>query len=336
MTGENLPLSVLDLAPVASGSTPSAALRQTVDLARLAERLGYTRYWFAEHHNIPSVASSSPEVLIGHVASATGRIRVGSGGIMLPNHAPLRIAEAFHTLEALHPGRIDLGLGRAPGTDPVASQALRPFDAEQFPAQLAEMLALSRKTMPEDNPFHTVRVIPDDVELPPIWLLGSSGASARLAGALGLGYSFARHFSPTPPGPALDAYRLSFQPSARFPEPHVILAVSVVCAETDEEAEYQAATLDLSWLRLRSGRLGPLPSPEEARAYPYTPMERESVRAYRALHFVGSPAKVRAEIEAVVEETGVDEIMVATTIHGHRERLRSYELVAEAFGILNR
>ncbi|HSG38157.1 MAG TPA: LLM class flavin-dependent oxidoreductase [Thermoanaerobaculia bacterium] len=332
----SLPLSVLDLAPVASGSSPSQALRQTVELARLAERLGYTRYWFAEHHNIPSVASSSPEVLIGHVASATERIRVGSGGIMLPNHAPLRIAEAFHTLEALHPGRIDLGLGRAPGTDPVASQALRPFDAEQFPAQLAEMLALSRKTLPEDNPFHTVRVIPDDVELPPVWLLGSSGASARLAGVLGLGYSFARHFSPTPPGPALDAYRLSFQPSARFPKPHVILAVSVVCAETDEGAEHQAWTLDLAWLRLRSGRLGPLPSPEEARAYPYTPMEREAVRAYRALHFVGGPAKVRAEIEAVVEETGVDEVMVATTIHGHRERLRSYELVAEAFGILNR
>ena len=328
-----LPLSVLDLAPVASGSTPSQALRQTVDLARLAERLGYTRYWFAEHHNIPSVASSSPEVLIGHVASATERIRVGSGGIMLPNHAPLRIAEAFHTLEALHPGRIDLGLGRAPGTDPVASQAMRPFDAEQFPAQLNEMLALSRGEIPKDNPFHTVRVIPDDVELPPVWLLGSSGASARLAGVLGLGYSFARHFSPTPPEPAIEAYRLSFQPSTQFPEPHVILAISVICAETDEQAEYLAWTVDLTWLRLRTGRLEPLPSPEEAMAYPYTPQERAAVHTYRALHFIGSPATVRTQIEALVKETGVNEIMVTSTIHGHRERLRSYELLAEAFDL---
>ena len=241
-----LPLSVLDLAPIASGSTPSQAFRNTVDLARLADRLGYTRYWLAEHHGLPSVASSAPEILIEHVASATPRIRVGSGGIMLPNHAPLRIAEAFHTLEALHPGRIDLGIGRAPGSDPATSQAMRPFDSEQFPAQIVEMLSLSRGSFPEDHPFRTVRVIPDDVELPPIWLLASSGATARLAGSMGLGYSFARHFSPTPPGPAILAYRESFRPSAQFPEPHVILGVSVVCAETDEKADYLAWTLDLT------------------------------------------------------------------------------------------
>ncbi|HEX7182881.1 MAG TPA: LLM class flavin-dependent oxidoreductase [Thermoanaerobaculia bacterium] len=329
-----LSLSVLDLAPVASGSTASEALRATVDLARLAERLGYTRYWFAEHHNIPSVASSSPEVLIGHVASATERIRVGSGGIMLPNHAPLRVAEAFHTLEALHPGRIDLGIGRAPGTDQATLQALRPFDAEQFPAQLAELLALSRGDIPEDHPFRSVRVVPDDVELPPIWLLGSSGASARLAGTLGLGYSFARHFSPTPPAPAIRAYRESFQPSAQLREPHAILAVSVVCAETDERAEHLAWTLDLAWVRLQSGRLGPLPSPEEAMSYPYTPQERAVADHYRALHFIGNPIKVRAQIETLVEETGVDEVMVATTVHSHEERLRSYELLAQAFGLI--
>jgi luciferase family oxidoreductase group 1 len=328
-----LPLSVLDLAPVGSGTRPSEALRRTVELARLAERLGYTRYWFAEHHNIPSVASSSPEVLIGHVASATRRIQVGSGGIMLPNHAPLRIAEAFHTLEALHPGRVNLGIGRAPGSDPVASQAMRPFDAEQFPAQLTEMLALSRGAFPEDHPFRSVRVIPDDVELPPIWLLGSSGATARLAGSLGMGYSFARHFSPTPPQPAIQAYRESFQPSAQFPEPHVILGTSVICAETDERAEHLAWTLDLTWLRLRQGSPGPLPTPEEARAYPYTPQERAALHTYRSLHVIGGPATVRARLEALVAETGVDEVMVTSTIHSHEERLRSYELLAGAFGL---
>jgi luciferase family oxidoreductase group 1 len=328
-----LPLSVLDLAPIGSGSTPSQALRGTVDLARLADRLGYTRYWFAEHHNLPSVASSAPEVLIGHVASATSRIRVGSGGMMLPNHVPLQMAETFQTLEALHSGRIDLGLGRAPGTDPATLQALRPFDAEQFPSLLAELLALSRREIPADHPLGAVRVIPDDVELPPIWLLGSSGATARLAGSLGLGYSFARHFSPTPPEPAIRAYRESFQPSKQFPEPHAILAVSVVCAETEERARHLAWTLDLSWVRLRSGRLGPLPTPEEAKAYPYTPQERAAIHDYRELHIVGSPATVRARIEALLEDVQVEEVMVSSMIHSQEERLRSYELVAEAFGL---
>jgi luciferase family oxidoreductase group 1 len=322
-----LPLSVLDLAPVSAGSTPSEALRNTLELARLADRLGYARYWFAEHHNIPSVASSSPEVLIEHVASATERIRVGSGGIMLPNHTPLRVAETFHTLEALHPGRIDLGLGRAPGTDPATLQVLRPFDSEQYPAQIAEMLALSR------GDFGSVRVIPDDVELPPIWLLGSSGGSARLAGSLGFGYSFARHFSSNPPEPALRLYRDSFKPSAHFPEPRIILGIAVVCAETDERAEYLASTLDLSWVRLQTGRLAPLASPEEATAYPYTPQERALAQTYRARTFIGGPAKVRADIEAVVEETGVDEVIISTMMYGHQDRLRSYELLAEAFGL---
>src|SRR5690606_6343741 len=194
---------VLDVAPVAAGSTVSQALRNTVELARLAERLGYTRFWLAEHHGMPSIASSSPEVLIAHVAALTERIRVGSGGIMLPNHAPLRIAEAFRTLEALHPGRIDLGIGRAPGTDRVTSSALRPFDAERFPEQLTEMLSMVRRDFSEDHPFHRVRVVPDDVPLPPLWLLGSSGASAAFAGRLGLGYGFASHFSPASPLPAI-------------------------------------------------------------------------------------------------------------------------------------
>lgn len=329
----SLPLSVLDLAPVGSGTTAADALRRTTDLARLADRLGYTRIWYAEHHGMPSVASSSPEILIGHVASATERIRVGAGGIMLPNHVPLLVAEAFQTLEALHPGRIDLGLGRAPGTDPATIQAIRPFDAELFPQQIAELLALSRGDFPASHPFHGVHAVPAGVALPPIWLLGSSGASARLAGSLGTGYSFAHHFSPTPPGPAIAAYREAFTPSPHFPRSHVILGVAVVCADTQTRAEHLAATLDLMWLRLRRGEYAPLPSPDEALAYPYTPAERAAVAGRRALVAVGTPAVVRAHVEALVGETGADEVMITTTIHDPAERLHSHELVAGAFGL---
>jgi len=329
----SVPLSVLDIAPIPSGSTGSATLRRVLDLARLADRLGYARYWFAEHHSMPAIASSAPEVLIAHVAAGTERIRVGSGGIMLPNHVPLKLAEAFHTLEALHPGRIDLGIGRAPGTDPMASRALRAFDAEHFSAHLAELLAFSSGEFPEDHPFRGVQVVPSDVALPPVWLLGSSGASARLAGSLGMGYGFASHFSPAPAAPALRAYREHFEPSERFPEPHAVLAVSVVCAETDERARHLAASMDLMWVQLRTNRLGPLPSPEEALAYPYTPQERAALAPYRALSVVGSPSAVRDRIEALAEEAGADEVMVTTNVHSHAERLRSYELLAEAFAM---
>src|ERR1043166_4200942 len=194
-----------------------------------------------------SIASSAPEILIEHIAAATTRIRVGSGGIMLPNHTPLRVAEAFHTLEALHPGRIDLGIGRAPGTDPATSRALRPFDAEQFPEQVHEMRSLSGRAFPAGHPFASIRVVPDDVKLPPIWVLASSGATAAFAGVMGFGYGFARHFSQAPPRPPIDAYRASFKPSPEFPRPHVILGVAVVCAPTDEEADYLATSTDLAW-----------------------------------------------------------------------------------------
>ena len=330
------PLSVLDLASVGSGSTPKDALRNTTELAQLADRLGYTRFWLAEHHSMPGIASSAPEILIGHVASATERIRVGSGGVMLPNHVPLMLAERFHTLEALHPGRIDLGIGRAPGTDPATVRALRPFDAEQFPEQLVELITLSRGAYGDDHPFRSIRVIPDDVTLPPIWLLGSSGASARLAGSLGMGYSFASHFSPGPPGPALRAYRENFQPSKQFPGPHAILAVSVVCAETEERADFLTRSMDLAWVRLMRGEYGRLPSPEVATAYRYTPHEQAVVRARRALQINGTPETVRAQIESEVQETGANEVMVTSMIHNHVERMRSYELLAESFGLSRR
>src|SRR2546426_1166290 len=326
-----LRLSVLDLVPVGSGSTPAGALRNSVELARLADRLGYARYWFAEHHGMPGIASSAPEILIEHIASATVRIRVGSGGIMLPNHAPLRVAEAFHTLETLHPGRIDLGIGRAPGTDPLTSRALRPFDAEQFPEQLTEMLALSRGAFPAEHPFRAVRVVPGGVPLPPIWVLGSSGASARLAGSLGLGYAFARHFSPVPPEPAVAAYRESFRPSAQFPRPHVILGVSVIAADTDARADYLARSTDLVWVRFQHGEFGQLPSAGEASEYAYTSQERAIAIGNRERHFIGSPSTVAGRIREIVRTTGADEVIVTSMIHDHEERLHSYELLAAEF-----
>jgi luciferase family oxidoreductase group 1 len=241
------------------------------------------------------------------------------------------VAEVFHTLEALHPGRIDLGIGRAPGTDPAASRALRPFDAEQFPDQLRELQALSARSFPPGHPFESIRVIPDDVALPPIWVLASSGATAALAGSLGLGYGFARHFSPAPPGPPIRAYRDHFKPSARFPKPHVILGVAVICAPTDKEADYLASSTDLAWVRRHSNQFAPLPSPEEAVSYPYTPQDRAVVEANRLRHIVGTPAGVATVLGHLAEDTGADELMVTTMIFGRDERLRSYELLAQAW-----
>jgi luciferase family oxidoreductase group 1 len=324
-----IPLSVLDLVPVRSGSTTGDALREAVELAQLAERLGYVRYWFAEHHGMASIASSAPEILIEHIASATSRIRVGSGGIMLPNHTPLRVAEVFQTLEALHPDRIDLGMGRAPGTDPATSRALRPFDGEQFPHQVHELLALSRQAFPPDHPFASVRVVPGDVKLPPIWVLASSGATAAFAGSLGLGYAFARHFSPNSPLPAIRAYRDAFCPSAEFPAPHVIVGVSVICAPTDEEAEYLATSTDLAWVRLHRREFSlPLPSPDEASRYPYTAQDRVIVDANRLRHFIGTPLRVVSLVRELARETQADEIMVTSGLYGKAERFRSYELLA--------
>lgn len=330
----SFPLSVLDLVPVPEGGSAAEALRRTVETAQHAERLGYARYWFAEHHGMPSVASAVPEILIGHVASATTRIHVGAGGIMLPNHAPLKVAELFRTLAALHPGRIDLGLGRAPGSDGLASRALHASDGHEFPAQLTELQAFGgTRAFPASHPYRAIQPMPGDAPLPPIWLLGSSGASAQWAGSLGLGYSFASHFSPTPAGPAFRAYRDSFQPSAAFPRPHAVLGLAAVCAETEEEADYLAATMDLAWLRIRRGEFLPLPSPETALAYPYSAQEREVLREYRSRTLVGTPAQLRAGIEQRVRDSGADEVMITSNLHDHAARLRSYELLAQAFTV---
>ena len=328
-------LSVLDVSPVSSGSNGAQALRNTLELAQLADRLGYERYWLAEHHNLATIASSAPEVMIGHVANVTERIRIGAGGIMLPNHAPLKVAETFRVLEALHPGRIDLGIGRAPGTDPVTATALRRSDdglgADDFPERFGELLAFSGDGFPKDHPFRSVVAMPSDIELPPIWLLGSSGYSATAAGKMGLGYAFASHFSPADPAPAMRAYRESFEPSKDFVRPSAILAVAVICGETEEHAQRLASSMELAWVRMRSGKPGPLPSPEEAMGYPYTLAERRLADAYRTMQVIGDPSTVRTRIEELAERTMADEVMVTTNVYDHAERLGSYERLAAAF-----
>ena len=321
------PLSVLDLAPVATGSTVGEALRNSLDLAQQVERLGYRRHWVAEHHNMPGIASSAPAVLIAHLASVTTTLRVGSGGVMLPNHQPLVVAEQFGMLEALHPGRIDLGIGRAPGTDQVTAFALRrSFDpaADDLPTQLRELLAFFSGTIPR------ITAVPGAGHMPAIWLLGSSDFSARLAGELGLPFSFAHHFMPQNTLPALEIYRHSFTPSATLAEPYAMVGVAVVCAETDEHARRIHEPAKLAFLRLRSGRPSTLPSPEEAAGYEYSPDERLFVDDWTPSHIVGSPGTVRKELLGLQERTAADELILTTNVYNHAERLRSYELVAEA------
>ncbi len=329
LAGAPVPLSVLDLATVAEGSTPRRALEETTVLARVAERLGYRRFWVAEHHGMPAVASSAPAVLLAHLAAATASIRVGSGGVMLPNHAPLVIAEQFGTLEALHPGRVDLGIGRAPGTDHRTARALRrtaDLGAERFPDDLVELIGYFTGAV--EHPV----AMPGLGVLPEIWLLGSSLFSAELAGLLGLPFAFAHHFSPRFTEPALDRYRQAFRPSAVCDAPHAMVAVAVVCAPTDEEAAWVAGSTALSTLFLRTNRLAPLPSPEAAAEYPYTPEERAIVDAAMATHVVGSPATVRSGLQGLLARTDADELMVTTRVFAAPARLRSFELVAAAWG----
>ena len=290
-------LSVLDLSPVASDSSSREALQNTLDLARLAEDLGYTRYWLAEHHNTPLIASSAPEVMIGHVADVTRRIRVGSGGVMLPNQAPLRVAESFRVLEALHPGRVDLGIGRAPGTDPITTLALRrsreAMGADDFPVRLEELLGFLDGAFPENHPFQRIRAMPDDVPMPEVWLLGTSDFSAQLAAMLGLRYAYAHHIVPENALASLRIYRENFKPSAHLAAPETLLCVSVLCAETDERAAELARPMELTLLRFRQGRMSRFPSVAEATDYPYTPEERHIIALSRERFFAGSPDRVR-------------------------------------------
>jgi luciferase family oxidoreductase group 1 len=332
-----VPLSVLDLSPVAAGSSGAIALRNSLDLAPLADRLGYTRYWVAEHHNLPSIASSAPDIMIAQIAAITTRMRVGSGGVMLPNHAPLMVAERFKVLNALFPGRIDLGIGRAPGTDQITSIALRRRqdvrDDDDFLERFQELLLFESGGFPPDHPFSKVRAMPADVVLPPIWLLGSSGYSAQLAAQIGAGFSFAHHFSDHDPVAVMRSYRDRFRPSPQLDRPHAILAVAAIAADTDAEADRLASTVDLNFVRRARGEYLPLASPEEAAAYPYAPVDRERIRINRARLFVGAPATVRERLAPMIEATAADELMITTMIYDHAARRHSYELLAREFGL---
>ncbi|MFF9795208.1 LLM class flavin-dependent oxidoreductase [Streptomyces bacillaris] len=344
-----VPLSVLDLVTVGQGRTASQALRTGVEIAKLAEGRGFHRYWVAEHHSMPGVASSSPAVLLAHIAAHTDRIRLGSGGVMLPNHAPLVIAEQFGTLEAMAPGRIDLGLGRAPGTDGATAAALRRSDrlnegADDFPQQLSELIRFLDDDFPDGHPYARIHAVPGPVQAtapggvqsahrPPVWLLGSSGFSARLAGTLGLPFAFAHHFSARNTIPALDLYRSSFRPSAVLDAPYALIGVSALAADEEAEARRQVLTGALSMVRLRTGRPGLIPSPEEAAAYGFSPMEREFVDGWLANVVHGTADEVRTGLDDLAKRTGADELMITANAHGGEARLRSYELIADAYGL---
>lgn len=330
-----LPLSILDLVPLTNGMSSAQALANSLDLARRAEALGYHRLWYAEHHNMPAIASTTPELMIARAAMVTSRIRLGAGGVMLPNHSPLKVAESYRLLEAAAPGRIDLGLGRAPGTDPTTALALRrsreAVYADDFPAQLAELLGFcGDKTFPRGHPFAAVAAQPEDAPLPPIYLLGSSDYSAHLAADIGRAFAFAAHFSPaSPEGPMLD-YRRRFKPGA-IDKPHAILALSVFCADTAEDAERMAIPTLVAFARLRTGRPSRLLNDAEARAYVFSPAEAAAVSGIRAAQIIGTPDSVRARVEELAEKTRADEVMVTTFAADHGERVRSFELLARAF-----
>lgn len=336
-TRRMIPLSILDLSPVPAGGSAAQSLRNTLDLARHADKLGYHRYWLAEHHNLANIASSAPDIMIGQVAAATLHLRVGSGGVMLPNHAPLTVAERFKVLEALFPGRIDLGIGRAPGTDHVTSIALRRRqdirDDDDFIERFQELLLLESNGYPKDHPFSNVRAQPVDVALPPIFLLGSSDYSAQVAAQIGAGFAFAHHFASHDATDAMRLYRDKFRPSEHLKEPLAIIATAAVVAETSEDAERLASTIDLNFVRRAKGVYAPLESPEAALAYDYSPVDRERIRKNRERLAVGDRPTVKARLDQLAAETQADEVMITTMIFDHAARKRSYELLAEAFAL---
>jgi luciferase family oxidoreductase group 1 len=327
-----VPLSVLDLAPIVAGASAAVAFRNTLDLARHAERLGYRRYWLAEHHNMPGIASAATSVVIGYVAGGTSTIRVGAGGIMLPNHSPLVVAEQFGTLESLYPGRIDLGLGRAPGTDANTARALRrrsDLDADGFPDDVMELQAYFRDVAPGQ----LIRAVPGAGLKVPIWLLGSSLFSAQLAAALGLPFAFASHFAPDLLMQALDIYRARFNASESLARPYTMAGVVAIAAATDGEARRLLTSLQQQFVNLRRGRPGPVQPPVDTMDGLWTPAEQAGVEHSLACAIVGSPEAVRRGLEGFVAQTGVDEVMVTAQIYDHAARVRSYEMVAEVSGM---
>ena len=329
----NAPLSILDLAPITDGGDAARALRNSLDLAQHAEGWGYRRYWVAEHHNMDGVASSATAVLVGYIAGATKTIRVGSGGVMLPNHAPLVIAEQFGTLATLYPGRIDLGIGRAPGTDRLTMRALRRHlaasdEEEGFPRDVQELQAY----LGDGGPDQPVRAIPGIGTRVPVWLLGSSLYSAQLAAYLGLPFAFASHFAPDMLLQALQVYRSTYRPSAEWPAPHAMVGVNVIAAASDDEAAWLFTSLQQRFLGMQRGQRGPLPRPIDPALLEsmWTAQEKHGVQRMLAATAVGSPHSVRRQLDAIVEQTAADELIVAGAIHDHAARLRSYQLLAAA------
>jgi luciferase family oxidoreductase group 1 len=322
-------LSVLDLSPVPEGSSAAQSLANTLDLARHAEGLGYKRYWLAEHHNMPGIASAATSVVIGHVAAGTRTIRVGAGGIMLPNHAPLVIAEQFGTLAALHPGRVDLGLGRAPGTDMATARALRrnlEAGVDSFPNDVIELMAYFQPAAPDQR----VRAVPGEGEEVEVWILGSSTYGAQLAAILGLPYAFASHFAPAEMEHAMEIYRARFQPSESLQAPRLMLGVNVFAADTDEEAQLLFSSLQQTFVNLRTGRPGKLPPPVEGYYEQLDPMARAMLDQALSCSIIGSPEKVRQGLEDFIRRTRADELMVTAQIFDHSARKRSFEILAEA------
>jgi luciferase family oxidoreductase group 1 len=317
-------LSLLELASVVSGGTVEQALAEATTMAQVAETAGLARVWVAEHHGMPGVASSAPAVLLAHLAAETTSIRIGSGGVMLPNHAPLVVAEQFGTLEALHPGRVDLGIGRAPGSDPRTARALGRGNAERFPDDLVELIGYFTGAS-------ELLAVPGRGRLPEIWLLGSSTYSAQLAGMLGLRFSFAYHFAPQLLDAALQAYRSVFKPSVVLGAPRVMVAVSCVCAPSSREADFLAGSSRLGALQLRQGRPSTMPSPEEAAERSYSESELAQIEAACASHLVGDPEEVAAGLHALVARTGADELMLSTRVFDAGARRRSLELIAAAW-----
>ena len=327
----SVPLSVLDLSPVGVGIAPSQAIRDSVELARAADQLGYHRYWLAEHHNMASIATSAPEILIAHIAAVTTRIRVGAGGIMVPNHSPLHVVEVFRTLEALYPGRIDLGLGRAPGTDPVASSALRRSDEPEVNHLLAELFAFEKAEFPAGHPFAKITPMPSDVRLPSIWMLGSTLAGASIAAQLGMPYAFAGHFSMGHARDAISLYRGRFQPSAQLAAPYAMLAVTTVCGEDDGAAERLAAPMRVAVVRNRTGKRGPIPTVEEALRYTFSRDEQVILDEFFTGAVIGGPAKVGEQLRVLAHEYGASELMLSTLVPDPGARRASLERTIAAF-----
>ncbi len=329
-------LSVLDQSPIRSGGTATDAIHETLELAQICDRLGYHRYWLAEHHSSRGLAGTSPEVLIGQVAARTTRIRVGSGGVMLSHYSALKVAENFRMLETLFPGRIDLGIGRAPGSDQRTMYALAGGgirDIEQFPQQIADMVAWLHDRLPRGHMFGGVRAMPAGPTTPEVWLLGSSDASAIYAAEMGLAFSFA-HFINADGGPQVtQLYRERFRPSPELAAPSASTAVWVVCADTDEDARRLQKCRDLGLLRLYTGRYGPFPSVEEAESFPYTDRDLAIIEGTRGRTVAGTPEAVREQLEAMARAYGVDELVIVTITHDFKARVRSYELLADAFGL---